>query len=754
VPDNFRELLSLYRHDHSVWLLVATLLILSLLAASNFERRTRVYVAGEVAEENVVAERDMQVEDAQATQARREQIITWQPMVFDLSSDVSTRLRNAVLHLFTEINATAPEHVAEKKARLEQELAFAITHEQYAGYANPEFQSYVTRQILPKLVSRLNDGVLPPTRPQRMSRAGVLIRNLDAGTQTLRSDSAGIADTAGLLAELSTDLAADNRLPLESRKAVSDLLGALLAPSLTYNSEATRAQALTASKAADPVYYQLRRGEVVARKGDRISREQQVKIQAIYTNAKDLLDPKQAGGFFVFSLVLSLGFFVTPGGKMKRPLERKDMVLISVLLLIFCSGAKALHMLGAHFQDAALLANFSYAFPAGAVSGLAVQVFATKRYCTFGLLSAMFCAAMFQAGLALFFFYFLSSMLATWLVARSQNRQDVVWNLIPYFFSHLVFWLGATLLAQHALEAYPGQLVAIAVNSILTLLLLFAVSPILEILFGYTTRFRLMELMNLEQPLLQELMVSMPGTYHHSLLVANLAEAGAKEVGANSLLCKVAALFHDIGKLSHPEYFIENQLGGVNRHDTLTPSMSALILASHVKKGVELAESSRLGKEISSVIREHHGTRLMSYFFKKALDLGENPQMGDYSYPGPRPQSKEAAIVMLADVVEASGRALRDPTPARIAGHVDKILHDIFVEGQLDEIDLTFKDLHKLSVSFRRILTGLFHQRIAYPDAVTGQHEKNGVKAQQNSKENDIPAEPDPHPGAERLPTG
>jgi putative nucleotidyltransferase with HDIG domain len=298
--------------------------------------------------------------------------------------------------------------------------------------------------------------------------------------------------------------------------------------------------------------------------------------------------------------------------------------------------------------------------------------------------------------------------------------------MVPHFLFHLAVWLGATLLAQHDFTAYPGQIVAIAVNSFLTLLLLFAVSPILEIAFGYTTRFRLMELMNLEQPLLQELMLNMPGTYHHSLLVANLVEAGAKAVGANSLLCKVAALFHDIGKISHPEYYIENQFGGENKHDKLAPSMSALILISHVKKGVELAESNRLGPELCSIIREHHGTRLMPYFFHKAAELGENPRPEDYSYPGPRPRSKEAAIVMLADVVEASSRVLTDPTPARIAGHIDKILHDIFVEGQLDEVDLTFKDVHKLSVSFWRILTGLFHQRIAYPEP-KGHSEKNGT---------------------------
>ena len=247
-------------------------------------------------------------------------------------------------------------------------------------------------------------------------------------------------------------------------------------------------------------------------------------------------------------------------------------------------------------------------------------------------------------------------------------------------------------------------------------MVLFAVSPIIEMAFRYTTRFRLMELMNLEQPLLQELMVSIPGTYHHSLVVANMVEAGAKAVGANSLLCKVAALYHDVGKLAYPDYFIENQFNGPNRHDKLAPTMSALILGSHVKKGTELAAQHHVGDEIEDIIRQHHGTGLIRFFYNKAKELGENPRIEDYCYPGPRPQTREAAIVMLADAVEASSRTLSDPTPARIKNHIDTIIKGIFADGQLDESELTFKDLHKLAESFGRILTGLFHQRIAYPD--------------------------------------
>jgi putative nucleotidyltransferase with HDIG domain len=741
-----------HRCGRYIWIFIAVLFVLSVLAGSNFERGTRVYVAGEVAEENVIAERDMQVEDALATQARREQIIAGQPLVFDFSGDASAHLHRMVLQLFKEINATEADKIAENRARLEQEFAFEISLEHYAEYANPEVQLHVASQILPKLGGKLNDGVLPAYFP-RMARSGLLIRDLDAGTESLRSDSSGIPDVPGLLAELSAELKADKKFSLKSRKAISALIGAMLAPSLTYNSEATRAQAAVVAKAAEPVYYHLRRGEIVARQGDRISREQLLKIQAIYASSQDFLNPKVAAGVFALALLLSIGLFAAPSGRMGTPLEKKDLLLISLLLLVFCSGAKALYTLGVHFQNTALVTDFSYAYPVGAVVGLLVMVFTARRYYVFGLLAAMFCAVMFQGGMALFFFYFLSSMFVTWRVTRAQDRQDVIWSVIPHFLFHLAVWLGTTLLAQNAVTTYPGQAAAIVVNSVLTLLLLFAVSPILEILFGYTTRFRLMELMNLDQPLLQELMLTMPGTYHHSLLVANLAEAGAKAVGANSLLCKVAALFHDIGKLPHAEYFIENQFGGVNRHDRIAPSMSALVLISHVKKGVEMAESHRLGQEICSMIREHHGTRLMPYFFQKAVDMGEHPQPEDYSYSGPRPQSKEAAILMLADVVEASSRTLSDPTPARIAGHIDKILRNIFAEGQLDEVELTFKDMNNLSLTFRRILTGLFHQRIAYPDAKTGNNGKNGAKMPETPKASSVTAEHEAQVFAERSQT-
>jgi hypothetical protein len=238
--------------------------------------------------------------------------------------------------------------------------------------------------------------------------------------------------------------------------------------------------------------------------------------------------------------------------------------------------------------------------------------------------------------------------------------------------------------------------------------------------FGYTSRFKMMELMSLEQPLLQELMVAAPGTYNHSFIVANMAEAAARAIGANALLAKVAALYHDIGKLKNPQYFIENLFGKENRHNKLSPSMSALILISHVKKGVELAREHKLGDEIADLIGQHHGMTLITYFYHKAQEQaeakGEEPVREDeFRYPGPKPQSKEAGIIMLADAIEASSRTLVEPTPSRIRGHIQSIVRKLYNEGELDGSELTLRDLTQASETFHRILTGIFHHRIEYP---------------------------------------
>ena len=257
-------------------------------------------------------------------------------------------------------------------------------------------------------------------------------------------------------------------------------------------------------------------------------------------------------------------------------------------------------------------------------------------------------------------------------------------------------------------------------NGFLAVILTIGILPFLESFFDITTSFKLMELSNPNQPLLKKLIVEAPGTYHHSIVVGNLSETAAEEIGGNGLLARVGALYHDIGKIKRPYFFIENQEAYKNIHDDLEPSLSALVIASHVKEGVELANKNKLPKDIINIITQHHGTGLITYFFHRALQENgasvEEVAEENYRYSGPKPQTKETAIILLADSLEAATRTLANPTPSRIKNLVKEIIQKNLENGQLEECDLTLKDLDKIGDSFSRILTGMFHSRVEYPD--------------------------------------
>lgn len=255
------------------------------------------------------------------------------------------------------------------------------------------------------------------------------------------------------------------------------------------------------------------------------------------------------------------------------------------------------------------------------------------------------------------------------------------------------------------------------VGALITMMLV----PLLETVFNYTTDVKLLELSNLNHPLLREMIVKAPGTYHHSLVVGSMVEAAAEEIQANPLLAKVSSFYHDIGKMEHSNYFIENQKVGHNPHDHLSPNMSKTILVAHVKDGVELGEKYKLGKPIIDVIAQHHGTTLISFFYHRAKEAEDsnidNVSEAEFRYPGPKPQFKEAALSMLADSIEAAARSLDEPTPVRLQAIVKNIIHSKFMDGQLDECTLTLRDLSIIEEAFVRILLGIYHQRIDYPTA-------------------------------------
>src|SRR5713226_134825 len=269
-------------------------------------------------------------------------------------------------------------------------------------------------------------------------------------------------------------------------------------------------------------------------------------------------------------------------------------------------------------------------------------------------------------------------------------------------------------------------------NGILTATLVGGALPILEQLFQITTDISWLEASDLNHPLLRRMTIEAPGTYHHSLVVANLAEAAAEAIGANATLCRVCSYFHDVGKLVKPDYFTENMNFERNPHDDLAPTMSALIIIAHVKEGVDLALKHGLNKQIIDVIQQHHGTSLVYYFYQRALQQQEDARAGgkimnireedipevqeeSFRYSGPKPQSKESAIVSLADIVESASRSLEKPTPQKIEQLVNELIEERIADGQLDECDLTLGELKIIAERFRFTLTTMLHSRIAYP---------------------------------------
>ncbi|RYZ99307.1 MAG: HDIG domain-containing protein, partial [Proteobacteria bacterium] len=254
-------------------------------------------------------------------------------------------------------------------------------------------------------------------------------------------------------------------------------------------------------------------------------------------------------------------------------------------------------------------------------------------------------------------------------------------------------------------------------SGFLTSMIVVSLVPLVELISGRVSDLRLLELANMNHPLLRDLMVKAPGTYHHCIVIGSLVEAGAEAIGANPLMARVMAYYHDVGKMERPLYFIENQGGGYNRHDALQPHMSAMIIREHVKRGQELGRKFKLPQPIIDAMSEHHGSSTIWYFYNKARSQAEDPDSileSDYKYDGMKPQTKETALVMLGDVVEAATRSVADPTPLRLNGVVKNILNKYFAEGQLSECDLTLRDLDAIARSFLEVLIGIYHARIEY----------------------------------------
>lgn len=312
----------------------------------------------------------------------------------------------------------------------------------------------------------------------------------------------------------------------------------------------------------------------------------------------------------------------------------------------------------------------------------------------------------------------ISIIIVATLLKKVNQRNDILYTTMYLSISVAVVVLSSGILLSNNINKILIDMTLSVLGAIISGILAIGLLPFLEYTFSLVTNMKLLELSNPNSPLLKRLLMEAPGTYHHSIMVANLAEVAAEEIGANTMLVRVGAYYHDAGKIKRPFFFGENQLGGVNPHNKISPSLSASIIISHVKDGLELAKEYNIPSAVSDMMIQHHGTTLVKYFYYTLKNSSDNPESvkeEDFIYPGPKPQSREAAIIMMADSVEAAVRSIQEPTVEKIEKMVNNIIKDKLDSGQLSECELTFRDLETIKVCFLKVLKGIYHSRIEYP---------------------------------------
>ncbi|WP_324667752.1 HD family phosphohydrolase [Geochorda subterranea] len=492
----------------------------------------------------------------------------------------------------------------------------------------------------------------------------------------------------------------------EVKGVVQELAAAALVPNLILDPARLERVRQEATRGVQPVM--VLQDQVILRRGDVVTEEhvQLLRDLGMLQRGGQLLSSLLGVGLVLAALVAITAFYLARfHGAVVR--SRRMATMIASLALLVAVAARVLDELPWSFAGyltpvalAAMLATVLLDAHVGIVLVAALSVLS-------GLLFD-FDARPVAVG-------FVTGTVAVFNVHRLGQRSDLTRTGVVAGVAGLVA-LAALGLLQADARTVAASWAGLA-NGLLSAVLALGVLPFVESLFGVVSSVRLMELCNPNQPLLRRLLLEAPGTYHHSLMVGNLAETAAEAVGADPVLCRAGALYHDVGKIRRPYFFVENQFGDANPHDRLTPSLSTLIIMSHVKDGVDLARQARVPEVIVEFIRSHHGTDLVRYFYQKALNA-EGPEKvkeEDFRYPGPKPRSKETAIVMLADSVEASARALGHATPGRIEGLVRRVIRERLLDGQLDESTLTLQELNTIANAFVRVLTGVYHARIEYP---------------------------------------
>jgi cyclic-di-AMP phosphodiesterase PgpH len=495
----------------------------------------------------------------------------------------------------------------------------------------------------------------------------------------------------------------------------------LTRPNVTSDPIATMEAERAAAEEIAEVTNRIAEGARIVRKGFIVTREDMEKINALRTIGKGVQTGLLFGTFAYLLLIFFLGYLLI--GPLLEPRWRifQHLLLILGLWLLFFFSAHIAFLVTVDGMDT-LTALF---IPTSLLSMIIASMIGKKIAFLMVLLSAFSLVPFISVGKLDIMFIIFSGLGAIHVIKTSERRIDLVKGAVLITAVHILMVLLIGLLLQKTVSWFPAVLLFSVMNALVCTILNLTLLPLMEHLFNAPTVFRLIELSDMNTPLFKRMIMLAPGTYSHSVSVANMAESACRAIGANHLLARVGAYYHDIGKTENPEYFIENQTGN-NKHNELKPSLSVAVIKSHVKIGIEKAKELKLPPEVVDIVGQHHGNGLIEYFYTEAVKKMANDQIvnpEEFSYTGSPPMSKEAAVVMLADTIEAATRTLKKPTIAKLDKFIWTKIMERITNRQMINCNLTFRDMEKIKQSFVQILAGHFHSRIEYPKLEEGKKE-------------------------------
>ena len=735
--------------------MIGVTIIFTLILYPNLILIKHSYQLGDVAERDIKAPKDFLIEDIQATEINRKQAVEKVLTVYDHDTALSFALTQRVNKAFADLQAvfntentnkdsskkpktdssiaadkktSIHEQVWEMKEEFERKIGFNVSNGAYKILEKEKFSDGSVKLITKILSKILQNGVVSNKAILlKDADKGIILRNIETTNETVVNNLKlfyGLDQANSMVRIIGKPILKNRRYT--TTNLIVDFVQHLIVPNITLNRSETEERRKKAASAIKPILHQIKNGEMLLREGELVTQVQLLKLKTLQAQTrKEHIVSKSIGAAMIILCLLATTYILhIPQQKRMANKHNKNLLFISCVLIAFFFLAD----ISASLSES-LIANVSsysipdssvaYGFPLAAAAMIICLFLGLEIAIPFAMVMAICIAVIFQNSFESFLFFLINGTMAAYWLRNCRERKVFIKAGAKLGLLNVVLVVATDLyitdfsmskLLWDSSFAFLGGIGAGIITA--------GIAPLIEIAFEFTTDIKLLELANLDQPILRRLMMEAPGTYHHSVIVGSMVEAAATEIGANPLLAKVCGYYHDIGKIGKPLYFIENQTTGKNRHDKLAPSMSSLILIAHIKNGVEIAEKNKLGQVIVDAIQQHHGTSLIKYFYAKAIQQkGEDAvNIDDFSYPGPLPQTKEIGLVMLADVVEAASRTLANPTTSRLQGLVQNLINKIFSDGQLDNCELTLKDLHSIAKSFNKILHGIHHHRIEYPE--------------------------------------